>query len=96
MRNIPRHGTLTHGTYISVRGGVTQPSCPYVCPSKKYHISYCYSPLEELMYTFDGPWIFGLLLYGLLMILALVLSVARMKFLGVYDVSCPIPPQHES
>lgn len=42
----------------------------------------CYTALEELMETFGGPWLFGLLLLGLLILLALVLSVARMKFVG--------------
>lgn len=84
------------GTYISVRGGVTQPSCPYVCLSERYHMPYCYTPLEELMYTFGGPWLFGLLLSGLLVLLALVLSVARMKFIGTDEFSGPVATQHES
>lgn len=43
---------------------------------------HCYTAIEELMYTFGGPWLFGLTLASLLIILALVLSVARMKFVG--------------
>ncbi|KVH89933.1 hypothetical protein Ccrd_008071 [Cynara cardunculus var. scolymus] len=68
--------------YISVRGGTVETPCPYKCISDKYHMPYCYTALEELMDTFGGPWLFGLLLLGLLILLALVLSVARMKFIG--------------
>lgn len=48
---------------------------------------HCYTALEELMETFGGPWLFGLLLLGLLILLALVLSVARMKFVGFDESS---------
>jgi hypothetical protein len=54
----------------------------------------CYTALEELIYTFGGPWLFGLLLTSLLILLALVLSVARMKFVGVDELPGPVPPQH--
>lgn len=57
---------------------------------------HCYTALEELIYTFGGPWLFGLLLMGLLILLALVLSVARMKFVGVDDLPGPAPTQHGS
>lgn len=56
----------------------------------------CYTALEELIYTFGGPWLFGLLLIGLLILLALVLSVARMKFVGVDELPGPGPTQHGS
>lgn len=81
--------------HIYVRGGVTQSSCPYKCISEKYRMPLCYTPLEELIYTFGGPWLFGLLLSGLLVLLALVLSVARMKFVGSDDHSVPTTT-HES
>lgn len=55
---------------------------------------HCYTALEELIYTFGGPWIFSLLLVGLLILLALVLSVARTKFVGVDELPGPSPPQH--
>lgn len=57
---------------------------------------HCYTALEELIYTFGGPWLFGLLLIGLLILLALVLSVARMKFVGVDELPGPAPTQHGS
>lgn len=56
----------------------------------------CYTALEELVYTFGGPWLFGFLLVGLLILLALVLSVARMKFVGVDELPGPAPTEHGS
>lgn len=56
----------------------------------------CYTALEELIYTFGGPWLFGLFLTGLLILLALVLSVARMKFVGVDELPGPAPTHHGS
>ncbi|XP_062019140.1 uncharacterized protein LOC133735722 [Rosa rugosa] len=82
--------------YISVRGGVAEMPCPYKCISDRYHMPNCYTALEELIYTFGGPWLFGLLLIGLLILLALVLSVARMKFVGVDELPGPAPTQHGS
>ena len=56
----------------------------------------CYTALEELIYTFGGPWLFCGLLFALLVLLALVLSVARMKFVGVDELPGPVPTQHAS
>lgn len=41
-----------------------------------------YTPLEELIYTFGGPWPFALLLSCVLVLLALLLSTLRIKFVG--------------
>ncbi|XP_010925407.1 uncharacterized protein [Elaeis guineensis] len=82
--------------YTSVRGGVAETPCPYKCISERYHMPHCYTALEELIYTFGGPWLFGLLLSGLLVLLALVLSVARMKFVGTDELPGPAPTQHGS
>ncbi|KAJ4846828.1 hypothetical protein Tsubulata_004625 [Turnera subulata] len=68
--------------FIYVRGGVTNRSCPYECISDKYRMPNCYTPLEELMYTFGGPWPFALLLSFLLVLLALLLSSLRVKLVG--------------
>ena len=57
---------------------------------------HCYTALEELIYTFGGPWLFGLLLSGLLILLALVLSVARMKFINVDEQPGPAPTHQGS
>ncbi|XP_012475770.1 uncharacterized protein LOC105791978 isoform X1 [Gossypium raimondii] len=65
--------------FIYVRGGVRQTSCPYKCISEKYRMPNCYTPLEELMYTFGGPWPFALLLSGILVLLAVLLSTLRIK-----------------
>lgn len=77
-------------------GGVAETPCPYKCVSDRYHMPHCYTALEELIYTFGGPWLFGLLLVALLILLALVLSVARMKFVGVDELPGPAPTQHGS
>ncbi|CAK9169449.1 unnamed protein product [Ilex paraguariensis] len=82
--------------YTTIRGGITETPCPYKCNSERYHMPHCYTALEELMYTFGGPWLFGLLLLGLLILLAVVLSVARMKFVGVDELPGPTPTQHSS
>ncbi|XP_062230954.1 uncharacterized protein LOC133928568 isoform X2 [Phragmites australis] len=82
--------------YISVRGGVAETPCPYKCVSDRYHMPHCFTALEELIYTFGGPWFFGLLLSGLLVLLALVLSIARMKFVGTDELPGPAPTQHSS
>lgn len=54
--------------------------CPYKCICERYKMPHCNTALEELIYTFGGPWLFGFILFSLLILLALVLSVARMKF----------------
>ncbi|XWS26372.1 hypothetical protein CRYUN_Cryun26dG0026800 [Craigia yunnanensis] len=82
--------------YIFVRGGIAENPCPYECISDRYHMPNCYTALEELIYTFGGPWLFCLLLMGLLILLALVLSVARMKFVGVDELPGPAPTQDGS
>ena len=77
-------------------GGVAETPCPYKCVSDRYHMPHCFTALEELIYTFGGPWLFGLLLSGLLVLLALVLSIARMKFVGNDELPGPAPTQHSS
>ncbi|XXG64223.1 hypothetical protein AAC387_Pa05g2227 [Persea americana] len=82
--------------YINVRGGVAETPCPYKCISDRYRMPHCYTALEELTYTFGGPWLFGLLLSVLLVLLASVLSVARMKFICTDDLPVPAPTRHGS
>ncbi|KAK9716251.1 hypothetical protein RND81_06G221200 [Saponaria officinalis] len=67
---------------VYVRGGVSQPACPYRCISDKYRMPRCFTPLEELMYTFGGPWTFSLLLVFCLISLGLLLNILRMKLVG--------------
>lgn len=87
--------TLYWTTTVGV-GGVAETPCPYKCISDRYHMPHCYTALEELVHTFGGPWLFGLLLSGLLVLLALVLRVARMKFVGNDELPGPAPTQHGS
>ncbi|XP_075505715.1 uncharacterized protein LOC142542775 isoform X2 [Primulina tabacum] len=68
--------------FIYTRGGVTQSNCPYKCISDKYRTSKCYTPFEELIYTFGGPWPLSLLMLCVVMLLALLLSTLRIKLLG--------------
>jgi hypothetical protein len=77
-------------------GGVAEKPCPFKCISDRYHMPHCYTALEELIYTFGGPWLFGLFLMTLLVLLALVLSVARVKFVGNDELPGPAPTQHGS
>lgn len=75
-------------------GGVTETPCPHKCISDRYHMPNCNTAFEELVYTFGGPWVFGLLLLGLLILLALVLSVARMKYVGGDDIPALVAARH--
>lgn len=81
---------------IVVTGGIAELPCPYKCISDRYHMPHCYTALEELIYTFGGPWLFCLILLGLLILLALVLSVARMKFVGTDELPGPAPTHQGS
>ncbi|GFP82873.1 hypothetical protein PHJA_000430400 [Phtheirospermum japonicum] len=92
----PNEELPNRALYVHVRGGITETPCPYKCISERYHMPHCYTALEELIYTFGGPWLFGLLLLGLLILLALVLSVARMKFIGVDELPGPAPTHQGS
>ncbi|KAL6608326.1 hypothetical protein ACP70R_041389 [Stipagrostis hirtigluma subsp. patula] len=92
----PRNELPHRAVYISIRGGVAETPCPYKCVSDRYRMPHCFTALEELIYTFGGPWLFGLLLSGLLVLLALVLSIARMKFVGSDEMPGPAPTQHSS
>ncbi|KAL1354456.1 uncharacterized protein [Arachis hypogaea] len=82
--------------YIYVRGGVTQKDCPYRCISDKYRMPNCYTPLEELIYTFGGPWPFSVMLSLVLLLLALLLSTLRIKLIGSgsYPSSSSIDHNH--
>ncbi|XP_061371138.1 uncharacterized protein LOC133313747 isoform X2 [Gastrolobium bilobum] len=92
----PPHVLPHRAIYISVRGGVAETPCPYMCISDRYHMPNCYTAFEELVYTFGGPWLFGLLLLGLLILLALVLSVARMKYFAGDDLPALVPTQNNT
>lgn len=56
----------------------------------------CYTAVEELVYTFGGPWLFCLILLGLLVLLALVLSVARMKYVTADELPAAVPARRGS
>lgn len=79
---------------MAVAGGVVEATCPYQCKSDKYHMPNCYTMVEDLIYTLGGPWLFTLLLSVVMVVLALVLSVARMKLVGNDDFSGPAPTPH--
>ncbi|XP_054786508.1 uncharacterized protein LOC129292866 isoform X1 [Prosopis cineraria] len=92
----PPHELPHRARFIPVRGGVTETPCPYKCTSDRYHLPNCNTAFEELVYTFGGPWVFSLLLVGLLILLALVLSVARMKYVGGDDIPVHAPARDET
>ena len=56
----------------------------------------CYTAFEELMYTFGGPWLFSLLLLTVLILLALVLSVARTKYVAGDELPALVPTRRSS
>ncbi|XP_019191996.1 PREDICTED: uncharacterized protein LOC109186463 isoform X2 [Ipomoea nil] len=87
---------LHRAVYVAVRGGVTDTPCPYKCISDRYHMPHCFTALEELIYTFGGPWLFGLILFSLLVLLALVLSVARVKFVTADELPGPLAARRGS
>ncbi|CAM6085481.1 unnamed protein product [Calypogeia fissa] len=80
--------------FIYVRGGATAPECPFHCVSERYQMPHCYTPIEELIYILGGPWLFTIFLSSALVLLALVLSVARMKLVGNDEFSGPAPTPH--
>ncbi|KAK9060790.1 hypothetical protein SSX86_021496 [Deinandra increscens subsp. villosa] len=80
--------------FTPVRGGVTDIPCPYKCVSERHHMPHCYTTFEELVYTFGGPWLFGFMLLSLLVLFALVLSVARVKLIGGDEISSLMPARH--
>ncbi|XP_062073787.1 uncharacterized protein LOC133778004 [Humulus lupulus] len=82
--------------FIYMRGGVTKPSCPYKCISDKYRMPNCYTPLEELLYTFGGPWPFSVLLSCILVLLATLLNTLRIKFIGSGSYNSAGSIQHHS
>ncbi|CAA0814301.1 Unknown protein [Striga hermonthica] len=90
-RDCPPQELPHRAMYIAVRGGVMETPCPYKCISERYRMPHCYTALEELIYTFGGPWLFGFILFSLLIILAVVLSVARMKFAGGDELPGLVP-----
>ncbi|KAK4745542.1 hypothetical protein SAY87_011854 [Trapa incisa] len=92
----PANELPRRAVYLAVRGGISETPCPFQCVSERYHMPHCYTALEELIYTFGGPWLFALVLMGLLILLALVLSVARMKFVGMDELPGPTPTQRGS
>lgn len=92
----PLHELPRRAIYVAVRGGVAETPCPYKCTSDRYHMPNCYTAFEELVYTFGGPWFFGLILLGLLIVLALVLSVARMKYVAVDDLPALAPARNDT
>lgn len=72
----------SNSVLISTAGGVAKPFCPYKCMSEKYRMPNCYTPLEELIYTFGGPWPFAILLSFIIVIFAILLSTIRIKLVG--------------
>ncbi|KAL0748737.1 hypothetical protein Bca101_030739 [Brassica carinata] len=62
-------------------GGVSEPFCPYKCVSDKYRLPNCYTPLEDLVYTFGGPFPCALLLCCVVVVLGLLLSTLSIRLL---------------
>ena len=75
---------------------MTEPSCPYKCISDKYRKPNCYTPLEELIYTFGGPWLFAALFSFILVLLALLVNTLRTKFVGSGSYNSARSIEHHS
>ncbi|MED6146912.1 hypothetical protein PIB30_039140 [Stylosanthes scabra] len=95
-RDCPPDELPHRAIYIPVRGGVAENPCPYRCTSDRYHMPNCYTTFEELVYTFGGPWLFALLLLGVLIVLALVLSVARSKYVSGDDLPAQVSSRNDT
>lgn len=82
-------GMSSDGRSFESAGGVSEPVCPYKCVSDKYRLPNCYTPLEELVYTFGGPLPFALLLSCVVVVLGLLLSTlsSRLLILSFYGSS---------
>ncbi|CAA7026215.1 unnamed protein product [Microthlaspi erraticum] len=82
----PPESLPSRAKFVYVRGGVSEPFCPYKCVSDKYRLPNCYTPLEELVYTFGGPLPFALLLSCAVVVLGLLLSTlsSRLLILSFY------------
>lgn len=57
---------------------------------------HCYTMLEDLIQKLGGPSLFSLLVFSVMITLACVLSVARMKLVGNDDFSMPASTRHSS
>ncbi|KAG0575849.1 hypothetical protein KC19_5G035100 [Ceratodon purpureus] len=88
-RECPSEKLPRRASYIYVRGGASQPTCPYNCTSEKFRMPHCYTMLEDLIHRLGGPYLFSLLVFSVMVTLACVLSVARMKLVGNDDFSMP-------
>lgn len=75
-------------------GGASEPTCPYNCTSEKFRMPHCYTMLEDLIHKLGGPYLFSLLVFSVMVTLACVLSVARMKLVGNDDFSMPASTPH--
>eukprot|EP00850_Spirogloea_muscicola_P023100 SM000328S12470 [mRNA] locus=s328:66061:75568:- [translate_table: standard] len=80
-----------HAYFVQVRGGVPSLPCPYQCVSSRYSLPHCNTMLEDLIATFGGPWLFTIISTLVLLMLALTLSVARMKLVGSDEFTAPSP-----
>lgn len=92
----PRNELPHRAMYVAVRGGVTDTPCPYKCISERYHLPHCLTKFEEFMHLFDSPWIFGCFLLSILILLALIISVARVKLISAYEAPALTRVQHGS
>ena len=60
--------------------------------SDRYCMPRCYTALEELIYTFGGPW-YLFSFFQTFLFCSIVLIVARVKFVGTVKLFEPAPTQ---
>lgn len=80
-------------TPLCVSGGVAARPCPYECVASKYSLPHCNTPIEDLVQSFGGPLTFGLLNAAVLVLLAVTLSVARVRIAGTWEAEEPPSPK---
>lgn len=88
-KSCPLEQLPSHAIFSYKRGGIEKTPCPYGCISPKYSMPHCNTPIEDLIEDLGGPWVFTAGSLLVLMLLALTISVARMKLIGNEDLSDP-------
>ncbi|GBG88608.1 hypothetical protein CBR_g48138 [Chara braunii] len=92
-RPCPRDKLPVHGTFTHRRGGVMELPCPYKCINDKYSLPHCNTPIQDLIEHLGGATVFATMMIGVMLLLALALSVARMKFVSEKELDAPTTPR---
>ena len=61
--------------------------------ASKYSLPHCNTPIEDLIQSFGGPLTFSLLNAAVLVLMAVTLSVARVRIAGTWEADDPPSPK---